>query len=216
LDVSPFVEERAAEVALEAVKVSIEKRNSEVALEATEAPTETEKIAEVATEAPEAPTEAEKRVKLDEYHGNTGFVGALGSIEAPWWGVKTGLSYVCRSENAAALADDARTDRFDVIAQIFQGTELSGNPVDVAGCYLEIAEQVSQAAGEAKESSKETASNAADKVKEGANNELNAASDMVNDVPRKTKETTQNLKEVGIEAAKAVVRRRVTGVGDDQ
>jgi reversibly glycosylated polypeptide/UDP-arabinopyranose mutase len=57
------------------------------------------------------------------------------------WGVKTGLPYVCRSEKAAALADDARTDRFDVIAQFFQATELSGNPVDVAGCYLEIAEQ---------------------------------------------------------------------------
>jgi hypothetical protein len=83
LDVSPFEEKRAAEVAPEAVEVSTEERIAEVAPKATEAPTETEKIAEVATEAPEALTEAEKRVKLDVYHINAGFVGALGSIEAP-------------------------------------------------------------------------------------------------------------------------------------
>jgi hypothetical protein len=73
-----------------------------------------------------------------------------------------------------------------------------------------------QAAGEAKESAKETASSVVDKVKEGASNKLNAASGMVKDVPGKTKETTQNLKEVGVEAAKAVVRERVTGFGNNQ
>jgi hypothetical protein len=37
-----------------------------------------------------------------------------------------------------------------------------------------------------------------EKVKEGASKELNTASDMVKDVLGKTKETTQNLKEVGV------------------
>jgi large subunit ribosomal protein LP0 len=45
-----------------------------------------------------------------------------------------------------------------------------------------------------------------EKVKEGASKELNTASDMVKDAPGKTKETAQNLKEVGVEAAKAVLR----------
>jgi hypothetical protein len=46
-------------------------------------------------------------------------------------------------------------------------------------------------------------------LKDGTSNELNAASDMVKDARGKTKETTQNLKEVGVEAAKAVVKETV-------
>ena len=56
------------------------------------------------------------------------------------WGVKTGLPYVCRNEKRALGRQEARSDRLDVIAQFFQATQLSGNPLDVEGCYLEIAE----------------------------------------------------------------------------
>lgn len=61
------------------------------------------------------------------------------------WGVKSGLPYICRKENApnAPLerGENTLTKRLDVIAQFFQSTQLSGNPLDVASSYLEIAEQ---------------------------------------------------------------------------
>ncbi|KAG0598457.1 hypothetical protein M758_12G075300 [Ceratodon purpureus] len=57
------------------------------------------------------------------------------------WGVKTGLPYVCRSEKAALGQGAGNTNKFDLIAEFFQVTQLSSNPLDVESCYLEIAEQ---------------------------------------------------------------------------
>ena len=48
-----------------------------------------------------------------------------------------------------------------------------------------------------------------EKMKEGASTELNTASDMVKDLRGKTEETAQNLKEVEIEATKAVKKVRL-------
>lgn len=46
----------------------------------------------------------------------------------------------------------------------------------------------------------------AQKVKERASKEVDTAKDMVKDIPSKTSETAQGLKEVGVEAAKAIKR----------
>jgi len=46
----------------------------------------------------------------------------------------------------------------------------------------------------------------AQKVKERASKEADTAKDMVKDIPAKTSETAQGLKEVGVEAAKAIKR----------
>lgn len=59
------------------------------------------------------------------------------------WGVKSGLPYVCRDEKqAVGLRNEHDNDRLDLIAQFFHTTRLSGNPLDVEGRYLEIAEHV--------------------------------------------------------------------------
>lgn len=57
------------------------------------------------------------------------------------WGVKAGLPYVGRNEKAG-VAGGRNDDRLDLIAHFFHTTRLSGNPVDVEGRYLEIAEHV--------------------------------------------------------------------------
>lgn len=56
------------------------------------------------------------------------------------WGIKTGLPYVSRNEKGELGQGEG--DRLELIAQFFHTTRLSGNPLDVEGCYLELAEQV--------------------------------------------------------------------------
>lgn len=62
-----------------------------------------------------------------------------------YWGVKTGLPYICRNEanvaNEKAALGQGDGNKLDLIAGFFQTIRLSGNPVDVKGCYLELAEQ---------------------------------------------------------------------------
>jgi len=63
--------------------------------------------------------------------------------------------------------------------------------------------------GSVKETANESGAklkSAVDKVKDHAQREVDTSRDMVKDIPKKTKETTQGLKEVGVEAAKAVKR----------
>lgn len=54
------------------------------------------------------------------------------------WGVKSGLPYVSLDKKGNVA--QAPNDRLDAIAQFFHSTQLSSNPLDVQGLYLEIAE----------------------------------------------------------------------------